>query len=194
MNTIRITRITHSRHQHELRWKELYNSPYICDGCQDLGSGPRFSCPNSGCNFNVHGDCCSIMSQDVTIHPFLNGTNSRFVFVQNSSIRRPIAICNACKEDMRGRSYYRCSNTQRHLHLSCARLPSVITKNINNQMSIIMTLKQLYQTKCSYPECPSVNGGWSYFSSDDRYSLHVRCWKHREMTKLNQQRCVTRHI
>ncbi|OMO96878.1 hypothetical protein COLO4_15018 [Corchorus olitorius] len=186
MNTIKITGVTHSSHrQHELKWVRSH-SPYICNGCNDFGSGPRFSCPNRGCNFNLHGDCCKISDHNhVTNHPFLNGSNSNFV-LRNSSNRTGSEVkCNACKDYIgRGSDYYHCDNTKRNLHRSCASIPSTITKNINNK-EVTMTLKQRFETTCSYPGCPSVKGGWSYFSSDDRISLHVKCWKYREMKKLN---------
>ncbi|OMO96877.1 hypothetical protein COLO4_15016 [Corchorus olitorius] len=195
MNTIKITGVTHSSHpQHELHWNHS-NSPYICNGCNDFGCGPRFSCPNRGCSFNVHGDCCRITPHNyVTNYPFLSGSNSNFV-LRRSSIRPGCqVICNACRVYIKGGSeYYHCDNTKRNLHRSCASLPSTIKKNINNR-DVTMTLKQRYETRCLYSECQRVNGGWSYFSSDDRYNLHVKCWKHREVTKLTPPGVTRRMI
>ncbi|OMO96876.1 hypothetical protein COLO4_15015 [Corchorus olitorius] len=183
VNTIHheITGVTHSSHpQHVLRWLQS-NAPYICNGCNDFGFGPRFSCPNIGCNFNVHGDCCETIPQNhVTRHPFLRGN---FVLSRKGYQVR----CNACDDDIKsGSENYCCNNPMQNLHRSCASLPSKIATIIKNK-EVSMTLKERndHHTTCSYEGCPRVMGGWSYVSSFGRTSLHVKCWKHIEEKKLN---------
>ncbi|KAI6676351.1 hypothetical protein NL676_037147 [Syzygium grande] len=90
-------------HPHPFSYHEQKRrgSTYQCNGCQQTGFGPYYSCNDDGCNFHYHklcGDILRLHSPPVSNHhPYPVG---RYVFTERAPSR--VRYCIACGDQVRG--------------------------------------------------------------------------------------------
>ncbi|KGN51305.1 uncharacterized protein LOC105435688 [Cucumis sativus] len=159
--------------KHELELKE-YLKPYTCDGCKEIGFGPRYRCEK--CNFDLHKAC--MFPQDSPIfHEFF--PQSAFEFFKTP----PRAccddckkFCDACTKPINGFMYH-CKKVKVELDLHpCCR-------NLNRNYKIEDVEFNLYKKvkgKCMWCKKRTINphgqtNGWSYISECGEYHVHVAC-------------------
>lgn len=159
-----ITDIKHRSHPaHDLKLSHPA-TPYICDGCKEIGYGICYRCRE--CRFYLHKECA--IPHSPTYHHLFKG--SKFDFYRRSPTSGG-RICDACGKDVNGFLYH-CSSTGYDMHPNCAKLPLIL-----NGEGLTLELKG----KASACQKCRVSGrrsnGWSYVSSCGKYCLHVACVK-----------------
>ncbi|PIA39083.1 hypothetical protein AQUCO_02700333v1 [Aquilegia coerulea] len=108
------TDMKHFSHEHNLK-PECNKIPFTCDGCKEIGWGPRFRCQD--CNYDLHKDCA--IAPSTTFHPFYEKCS--FKFLESVPDWRERACGRAMHEFV-----YHCHNCGYDLHPSCASLPHVL--------------------------------------------------------------------
>ncbi|KAI3832477.1 hypothetical protein MKX03_008983 [Papaver bracteatum] len=142
-------------------------SPYICDGCNQIGLGLSFSCER--CNYDLHQDCISASSS--MRHPFYKTCNFKFYDSPPGERER---FCDGCGGDIKGYVYH-CDQSDRDLHPCCSKLPNQIEYE-----GVKLLLQEKLASKCSW--CGKRRlwdqvTGWSYVSTCDSFQFHVNCVK-----------------
>ncbi|KAG7035100.1 hypothetical protein SDJN02_01895, partial [Cucurbita argyrosperma subsp. argyrosperma] len=154
--------ISHFSHpQHKLKF-EYSESPFMCDGCKEVGIGSRYKC--TVCNFDLHVHC-AIPFPSIS-HPFY--TKCSFQFMSHPPGDTP-RFCNACGKDVTGFIYH-CKLCGFDLHPCCAKLPMALSDG-----AIKLYLYKKVSASCH--RCGRKGGSWSYRSSCKKYNLRVACVK-----------------
>jgi hypothetical protein len=68
----------HSAHHGGHKLKRVDGPFFICDGCEELGTGTRYRCEHKHCNFDLH-TCCAVAPETLTQPVF--GNDRVFVFL-----------------------------------------------------------------------------------------------------------------
>ncbi|KAF5198976.1 Cysteine/Histidine-rich C1 domain family protein [Thalictrum thalictroides] len=170
------TDIKHFSHEHNLK-PECNKTPFTCDGCKEIGWGPRFRCQD--CNYDLHKDCA--LAPSSTFHPFYKKCSFEFL---KSVPDGPERCCDACGRDVHGFVYH-CHNYGYDLHPSCANLPHVLEGE-----GVELHLRESLLSKCY--KCKSKGPktrvrGWSYRSTCKEYHFHVSCMKDMVVGKWEQE-------
>ncbi|KAK6933181.1 DC1 [Dillenia turbinata] len=161
---MKYTEIEHSSHHHPLLLKPA-KTPYICDGCRELGFGTCYQC--EACNFHLHKEC-ALPNSHPSSHPLLK--KCQFNFYESKENR----VCDACAKDLQG-YMYQCSNGVHDLHPSCLNLE---TKLRSEGVTLCLVEKAPSRClKCDRKEISERVKGWAYVSSCGRYCYHVACVK-----------------
>ncbi|KAG6605093.1 hypothetical protein SDJN03_02410, partial [Cucurbita argyrosperma subsp. sororia] len=139
--------ISHFSHpQHKLKF-EYSESPFMCDGCKEVGIGSRYKC--TVCNFDLHVHC-AIPFPSIS-HPFY--TKCSFQFMSHPPGDTP-RFCNACGKDVTGFIYH-CKLCGFDLHPCCAKLPMALSDG-----AIKLYLYKKVSASCH--RCGRKGGSWSY--------------------------------
>ncbi|XP_075518352.1 protein VACUOLELESS GAMETOPHYTES-like [Primulina tabacum] len=161
---MRYNEISHFSHpQHNLKF-EYSESPFKCDGCNEVGIGSRYKCAAAACNFDLHTHC-AIFSPSIS-HPFYTKCSFQFLSRPPGTVAR---YCNACEKDLSGFVYH-CKSCGFDLHPCCAKLPMVLDDG-----EIKLYLYRKVSSPCH--RCGRKGRSWSYRSSCKKYNLHVACVK-----------------
>ncbi|KAK6929342.1 DC1 [Dillenia turbinata] len=161
---MKYTEIKHSSHHHTLLLK-LAKTPYICDGCKELGFGTCFQC--EACNFDLHKEC-ALPNSHPSSHPLLK--KCQFDFYESKGDR----FCDACAHALKG-YMYQCSNGVHDLHPSCLNLE---TKLRSEGVTLRLVDRAPSRClKCDRREISKRVSGWAYVSSHGKYCYHVTCVK-----------------
>ncbi|KAL5710871.1 hypothetical protein ACHQM5_021382 [Ranunculus cassubicifolius] len=163
--TIYENEVKHSCHNHALKPVNR-ETPYRCNGCQEIGWGLRFRC--EGCNYDLHKDCAltTDFKSDISLY-----NSYAFKFHRRSFVG---TTCNACGNAILG-FVYNCSTYRVNLHPCCANLPSVLQSE-----GVELRLHKNVVSKCIRCGCRNLWGeekGWSYQSRCKNYHIHVSCMK-----------------
>ncbi|XP_061996611.1 uncharacterized protein LOC133714509 [Rosa rugosa] len=108
----------HFSHEHPLMFKELEKSApsIICDGCQDLVLGPRYTCINTykghKCSFNLHKSCADLA------HEMQHPMHQQHPLILNLNGARE-SHCVICDKDCSRRFTYNCVQCDFNLDLKC---------------------------------------------------------------------------
>ncbi|XP_038889225.1 uncharacterized protein LOC120079114 [Benincasa hispida] len=104
--------------KHELELKK-YLKPYTCDGCKEIGFGPRYRCEK--CDFDLH-KACSFPKNSPISHEFFPRSTFKFFKIPpracHDKCRR---ICDACTKPINGFMYH-CKKRDLDLHPCCENL------------------------------------------------------------------------
>ncbi|KAI3892818.1 hypothetical protein MKX03_002426 [Papaver bracteatum] len=151
---MKYTERRHHSHPCKLLMTNHRESPYICDGCNQIGLGLSFSCER--CNYDLHQDCISASSS--MRHPFYKTCNFKFYDSPPGERER---FCDGCGGDIKGLSYH-CDQSDRDLHPCCSKLPNQIEYE-----GVKLLLQEKLASKCSW--CGKRRlwdqvTGWSYKS------------------------------
>ncbi|XP_026397907.1 uncharacterized protein LOC113293505 [Papaver somniferum] len=164
---MKYTERRHHSHSCKLHMTNHQESPYICDGCNQIGLGLSFSCER--CSYDLHPDCISASSS--MRHPYYKTSNFKF-HDRPPGVRE--RFCDGCGGDIKGFSYH-CDRSCRDLHPCCSKLPSQIEHE-----GVKLLLQEKLASKCSW--CGKRRlwdqvTGWSYVSTCDSFQFHVNCVK-----------------
>ncbi|KAL5973282.1 hypothetical protein ACLOJK_029932 [Asimina triloba] len=112
--------IDHGSHKHKLKLA-CYKTPYMCDGCKQMGFGSRYRC--DACNYDLHRDC-AFAARRIS-HPFFKNCDFH-LFTKGTPPGHgdesdEARICHACGSDVQG-FFYHCMECKRELHPGCASL------------------------------------------------------------------------
>ncbi|TXG49754.1 hypothetical protein EZV62_025629 [Acer yangbiense] len=163
---------THPGHQHHELVLKSFKKPYTCDGCKELGIGPRHRCDD--CNYDLHKDCKFYKS--TISHDFF--PNSAFKF-----LLRPLGQdkrwCDGCGKPVRGFVYH-CKEEGWDLHPCCMNLPDKLEVDdvkfkLRNKMLKKCVWCKRRSKRRRHEESVSEIRGWSYVSECDKYHFHVNC-------------------
>lgn len=167
MSFTSVVQVQHPFHPRHILIPQTNDTPYKCGGCQETGSGLRFSCQDEACDYHLHKDC-AIFERSIT-HPFY-GPRCHFKFVNRGPAD---TYCTACEKKAEGFVYY---NVKYSLHPCCAKLQDVIEVD-----GVELRLQECVHTtkcgKCRNRNLFSGTKGWSYRSSCKKYHFHVSCVK-----------------
>ncbi|EES14967.1 hypothetical protein BDA96_07G132000 [Sorghum bicolor] len=177
--------IAHTAHPaHKLKLvtsDDAHAAPFKCDGCNEPGNGPRYTCDDCGSShsrrFDLHTRCALAESRKDTIeHPLFR--NRVFKFRQQPPPPVNGTICDACGEPAHGFVYH-CSEKNKgggglDLHPCCATLPERICKDGH-----ALVLRPSTSRRCCI--CGHRDDGryWAYrFEGEDGVDdMHVACLK-----------------
>lgn len=100
---------------------------FHCDGCKELGDGPRYTAGASGTTrtISLHTSCALADAATPLHHHLFESSVFRFLPTPPPPVDDR-TICDACGEPARGFVYH-CSDTNLDLHPCCASLPRTIT-------------------------------------------------------------------
>ncbi|KAI3981233.1 hypothetical protein MKX01_041372 [Papaver californicum] len=155
----------HSSHPCKLHLVNHQRSPYICDGCMEIGFDSCYRCEEH--NYDLHPDCISAAS--TISHPFYIKCN--FKFFKSPPGER---ICDACGGDIKGFVYH-CDKSGRDLHPCCSKLPNHIEGE-----GVKFNLHEKLSAECSWCGKRRIWDkvtGWSYVSTCNNFHFHVNCVK-----------------
>ncbi|KAL5710881.1 hypothetical protein ACHQM5_021392 [Ranunculus cassubicifolius] len=163
---MKYSKLKHFSHDHILK-PECSKIPYICDGCQEPGTGVRFRCKS--CNYDLHLECA--LASPTINHPFCGRSTLEFLVTPP-----PNKFCNACRRDVLGFSY-RCEEKDYDLHPSCAKLR--LTIECDGKKLDLRESNSLHSRCgiCGSKESKSGMKDWSYRSTCKKYHFHVSCMK-----------------
>ncbi|WOH04665.1 hypothetical protein DCAR_0624076 [Daucus carota subsp. sativus] len=154
--------ISHLSHpQHKLKF-EYTETPFKCDGCNEVGIGSKYKC--GSCDYDLHMHC-AVPSASIT-HPFY--TKCSFQFLPRPPGLTP-RYCNACQKDVSGFVYH-CGSCGFDLHPCCAKLPMTLDDG-----EVKLYLYRKVSSACH--KCGRKGRSWSYRSACKKYNLHVACVK-----------------
>ncbi|XP_047329228.1 uncharacterized protein LOC124932614 [Impatiens glandulifera] len=106
-------------HRLELIMKKAPTNSFTCDGCKEMGSGPRYSCCDT-CNYELHTEChkpCPTMKS----HHF--PPQHTFEFLRGP---KSPCFCVACGKGISGFVYHCKDNPGLYLHPCCTNLNIVL--------------------------------------------------------------------
>ncbi|KAG6702132.1 hypothetical protein I3842_07G019000 [Carya illinoinensis] len=159
-------------HDHPLNLMQKLLS-FTCDHCLKKGNSMPYFCPT--CLFIVHSECTSL---PLTIRPST---------IQAAIHDHPLTLmpsflmsltCNACGNEIKGRTFYFCATCSFVAHLDCAPLPSIVkVKRHKHPLNLIYSLPA-DQSKCRVcrlcAKMVDTNYGVYYCSSQD-FVAHLHC-------------------
>lgn len=151
------------------RWG-LYN----CDGCKEVGFGPRYRC--NSCDFDLH-ESCARAPETVNL-PY---HTENLVFREKPFPSH--VVCNLCGEHVSG-FVYECRECNFDLHPSCANLPMTLQHPVHpHHMLQLQRYPEVQgQSECICDLCgvACTPGRWIYrceASTTCYFYLHISCAK-----------------
>ncbi|XP_047329737.1 uncharacterized protein LOC124933056 [Impatiens glandulifera] len=197
------------KHLHQLEWNTDYQNTFKCDGCKELGIGPRYRCDR--CDYNLHKLCHEVVLQHSNsttstriAHDHFPGDTFEFLpFPPHTPSGR---FCDACGKRVCGFVYH-CKEKGWDLHPCCSNLETKIHVDgtdffLNLPLTAVGSSGAVSCRKnCLWCRKRSLKGtkewvpGWSYVSSCGDYRVHVYClteilieaWKKMEMIKKKKK-------
>ncbi|CAL9077003.1 unnamed protein product [Musa acuminata var. zebrina] len=160
----------HNYHEHELKPDNM-RRPYRCDGCEEMGFGPRYACAEH-CGYLLHEHCAN--TRDTLAHPFFPGCV--FHFLRSGD---PNRRCDACGGDINGFVYH-CFDRGWDLHPCCANLETMIHVQAEEENNMTLFLHEKETSKCCRCGKKKLNKrarSWMYVSGCKEYHFHVSCVK-----------------
>ncbi|XWS07802.1 hypothetical protein CRYUN_Cryun41cG0022100 [Craigia yunnanensis] len=168
--------LQHFSHNHHLVFIEEPSheseKAYICSGCGEVISGPRFSCVK--CGFHLDENCAKAPSE--INHPFHR--NHSLNLLASSPYAEGMPICNFCDKDCENFVYHCSCNLV--LHIKCALFSlNIAEKKIGDQLQHIsdkepsISSEELEEAKCFACWNPLLDS--AHLSLDCGFFLHKKC-------------------
>ncbi|KAF8022069.1 hypothetical protein BT93_G2264 [Corymbia citriodora subsp. variegata] len=193
-------------HEHALKYHEQKrgDSTYECNGCQQLGFGPCYSC-NASCNLHYHPRCSELLNLESPSAaprdnppPYPTGD-----LVLKERVPHKVRRCVACGDEVRMLRYkwrHRKAHDPcnpywrlyhylyyRAFHPLCASLPASLPMQMEEtgKREIVLQLMERIRGECLI--CNGNAKGWAYNSTSENYSCHVGCMKKKIIERLQQK-------
>ncbi|KAM7512290.1 hypothetical protein LguiB_011165 [Lonicera macranthoides] len=185
--------IKHFSHRHPLRVTETREEDSIvCSGCEEVLSGPSYSCITSKCNFNLHKSCFEL--ERVIKHD--SHTEHNLVLLPSPPYKEHGDFtCNACLKAGSAFTYH-CKTCQYDLHVNCAYLPKSVKRPDHEHTLVLFyssQLKKLLEEKAaasfSCDVCLKVvdERGWVYYCQKCDFGTHLECIGFAQSSSQEQQ-------
>ncbi|EYU35257.1 hypothetical protein MIMGU_mgv1a024781mg, partial [Erythranthe guttata] len=152
--------IRHRTHPEHLLKPFYIPNEFLCDGCDQLGSGPTYSC--EACNFDLHEICATCPS---TIQ---SGFHPKHPL---TLVNKPVAnrVCDLCGDFVCG-LFYTCRTCAFDVHPLCTQLPVQVKLPMHRHR---LTLKPGRIAPCDL--CDEVCASWRYTCRTCDVDIHLEC-------------------
>jgi hypothetical protein len=173
--------IKHFSHNHPLRLSEVKEEESIvCSGCEDVISGPSYSCVTSKCEFYLHKSCFeleqSIKHESHIEHPLALVASPPYKESDDFT-------CNACLKV--GSAFdYHCKTCQYDLHVNCASLPKTVKRG-DHEHPLVLFYTSVLKNKIEDQEdsgfacdvCAKIvdERCWMYYCQKCDFGTHLDC-------------------
>ncbi|KAL8051173.1 hypothetical protein ABFX02_06G128500 [Erythranthe guttata] len=152
--------IRHRTHPEHLLKPFYIPNEFLCDGCDQLGSGPTYSC--EACDFDLHEFCATCPS---TIQ---SGFHPKHPL---TLVNKPVAnrVCDLCGDFVCG-LFYTCRTCAFDVHPLCTQLPVQVKLPMHRHR---LTLKPGRIAPCDL--CDEVCASWRYTCRTCDVDIHLEC-------------------
>ena len=166
---------THFSHpDHELKLRDGYLMPRICDLCGEKIAGRGYSCHRRRCGFDLHEECATYpeVLSSFFVHPWHDLTLSRADDGGGGGDDgEPRTYCHVCREDVpAGAFLYRCAPCGFAMHPRCSRLPRAVRSELHPEHGLDAVSGMGTCAACGKP-CYV----WVYRCGLCNVDLHIAC-------------------
>lgn len=170
----------HFSHEHPLQQTKLKEKDTIlCSGCDDVISGPAYTCNQFPCNFNLHKSCFQL-TQEIQhkAHP-----NHPLTLILLPPGYNGDSACNGCLRNCFGLTY-NCSACEYNLHVECSSLPTAVRHLFHSGHPLSLFYNSPYKKvgeenelifECSRCFLVAPDESWVYYCRKCDYGIHTYC-------------------
>lgn len=157
--------VAHFSHpEHELKLRESYHLPRLCDLCGDKLTGGGYSCQRRLCDFDLHEECAKYPE---TLRSFFAHPWHGLTLARTDGQR----VCDVCREEVPADVFlYSCAPCGFDVHPRCSRLPQTARSELHPEHSL--TALPVVGTCAACRELCYV---WVYRCGLCNVDLHIGC-------------------
>lgn len=139
---------------------------YVCDLCQERGSGSVFHC--SACHFDLHPVCIATGEQESHFSHFQHPLQLQTLSSNKTH------TCDGCGESAFP-LVYTCSPCDFDLHPHCMRAPRFVQHSSHKHVLKLVSKEQAYPGGCWCDACGAEAKKMVYHCEQCKFDLHISC-------------------